>query len=49
MYVYYEIRPGQFGVGYYTPSGVFILESTHAAAADAAARVSYLNGGAAPT
>lgn len=41
--------PGQFEVGYYHNSaGNFVRESVQPTAADAAARVSYLNGGSLP-
>jgi hypothetical protein len=48
MYVYI-VANGQFAVGFYVPgSGVFVTESTQTTSAAAAARVSYLNGGATP-
>ncbi len=48
VYVYVLIR-GSYSVGFYLPtSGLWIEESVQSTADAAAARVSYLNGGAAP-
>ena len=46
MYVYIESEPGLYTVGHYDPSGRWIAESDWESAAEASARVHYLNGGA---
>jgi hypothetical protein len=49
VYIPNNSTPGQYDVGFYLPNnGRFVVESTQANAAAAAARVSWLNGGAAP-
>ncbi len=45
MYVYVIDKDGGYCVGFFDPRGIFALESVHFTATDAAARVSYLNGG----
>jgi len=44
-YVYVKSEERLWTVGYYTPSGNWMPESDHNNREDAAARVSYLNGG----
>lgn len=45
-WVYLQTEPELWTVGYYSPSGVWHPESDHGSRDAAAARVSYLNGGA---
>ena len=45
MWVYLGSESGLWTVGFYTPVGVWTPESDHASKEEAAARVSYLNGG----
>ena len=45
MYVSRRTEPGLWTVGFYRPDGEWEAESDHESTADAAARVSYLNGG----
>lgn len=45
MWIYFEDDLGGYRVGFYTPDGVFELESCHARSEAAAERVHYLNGG----
>ena len=45
MYVYIQSEPGLWTVGFYAPNGNWVAESDHESKEDAAARVSYLNGG----
>jgi hypothetical protein len=44
MYVYFPIADGTFNVGFYAPSGRFVVESNHAAQSDAVSWMRYLNG-----
>lgn len=45
MYVYIEIAPTYWTVGFYAPDGKWHPESDHASKESAAARVHWLNGG----
>lgn len=45
MYVYVKTEPGLWTVGFYNPRGDWVSESDHGSKNEAAARVSYLNGG----
>ena len=44
MWVYRQIEPGLWTVGFYSPEGKWEAESDHSDPNKAAARVSYLNG-----
>lgn len=48
MYVYIKSEPGLWTVGFYTPSHEWMPDSDHASPEEAAAQVSYLNGGIRP-
>lgn len=48
MYVYIRSEPGLWTVGHHSPDGRWHPDSDHASPDDAAARVHWLNGGAAP-
>lgn len=45
MYVYIRTEPNVYTVGFYDPQGVWQPESDYNSRAEAAARVSFLNGG----
>lgn len=45
MWVYREITPGTWTVGFYSPSGEWHADGIFATKEKAAARVNYLNGG----
>ena len=45
MYVYRELEPGLFTVGFYDPDGVWVSESDWGSWEEAGERVHYLNGG----
>lgn len=45
MYVYLQLEPLLFTVGFYTPNGVWVSETDHGSKEEAADRVHYLNGG----
>ena len=44
MYVYIRSEPMLWTVGFYTPAGLWVTESDHSTADDAAKRVAWLNG-----
>jgi len=44
MYVYIQSEPRLWTVGFYPPGGIWVSESDHGSKAEAAERVSYLNG-----
>jgi hypothetical protein len=44
-YVYRNLEPGLWTVGFYTPTGFWVPESDHLVREEAAKRVHYLNGG----
>lgn len=48
IYLRTQTGPSLYTVGFYGPSGQWISDSDHETADAAAARVNYLNGGAAP-
>ncbi len=49
MYVYLNSYKGLWTVGFYSPNGEWIPESDWKSSEQAAARVSWLNGGSRPT
>lgn len=44
VWLYQQIEPEVFEVGYYDPRGAWHMETQQASRAEAAARVAYLNG-----
>ena len=44
MYVYIKTEPGLWTVGFYSPDGKWNPEGDYPSAAEAAARVAWLNG-----
>lgn len=49
MWVFIETEPGNWTVGFYRASDVFVPESDHPTVEEAASRARYLNGGPDPT
>lgn len=45
MYVYFQLEPLLFTVGFYTPNGEWVSETDHGSKEEAADRAHYLNGG----
>jgi hypothetical protein len=45
LYIQTDQNPALWTVGFYDPTGKFVPESDHPIAAEAAARVHWLNGG----